>query len=114
MKSLDRDPLNLSAGGGGVGAFDCTKFRGSGREIISLMTNLTTIPLFFVTNNESERREELVEVEWEGVELLAAWVCLEGPESVPEMVSTIFPGGAIAPGQGVVQEQRHGAPNECF
>jgi hypothetical protein len=78
------------------------------------MTNLTAFPLFFVTNSESERREELVEVEWEGVELLTAWVSLEGPESVPEMVSTIFPGGAIAPGQGVVQEQCHGAPNECF
>lgn len=60
----------------------------------------------------SEGREELVEVEWEGVELLAARVCLEGPEPVPEMVPPVLPHGAISPLQRIVQEIRHSPADE--
>jgi hypothetical protein len=60
----------------------------------------------------SEGREEFVEVEWEGVELLAARVCLEGPEPVPEMVPPVLPHGAISPLQRIVQEIRHSPADE--
>jgi len=60
----------------------------------------------------SEGWEELVEVEWEGVELLAARVSLEGPEPVPEMVPPVLPHGAVSPVQGVVQKIRHSPGNK--
>jgi hypothetical protein len=60
----------------------------------------------------SEGREEFVEVEREGVELLAARVGLEGPEPVPEMVAPVLPRDAIAPVQGVVQKIRHRPANK--
>lgn len=67
-----------------------------------------------VTDSGSEGWEELVEVEWEGVELLAAWIRLERPEPVPEMVPPVLPHGAITPVQGVVQKICYSASNECF
>lgn len=78
-------------------------------------TNLTTtIFLLSVTRHQqgSEGREEFVEVEREGVELLAARVGLEGPEPVPEMVAPVLPRDAISPVQGVVQKIRHRPANK--
>lgn len=63
---------------------------------------------------QSKGREELVEVKRQGVELLTAWVCLERPESVPEMVPPVLPGGAVMSVQGVVQEISYSASDKCF
>lgn len=63
---------------------------------------------------KSEGWEELVEVERQRVELLAAWVCPERPESVPEMVPPVLPGSAVMPLEGIVQQICYSASDECF
>ena len=69
---------------------------------------------FSLQKHGSEGGEELVEVEGQGVELLASRVCLERPEPVPEMVAPVLPGGAVVPVQGAVQEKGGGASDERF
>ena len=69
---------------------------------------------FSVTDSRLEGWEELVQVEWEGVELLAAWVCLERPEPVPEMVSPVLPHCAVTPVQGIVQKICYSSSDKCF
>ena len=73
-----------------------------------------TISPHFIIDGRLEGWEELVQVEWEGVELLAAWVCLERPEPVPEMVSPVLPHCAVTPVQSVVQKICYSASDKCF
>jgi hypothetical protein len=55
----------------------------------------------------SYRREELVEVEGQGVELLAPGVLLEAPELVPPVVPSVLPHRALVQVHRVVQEVGH-------
>ena len=55
----------------------------------------------------SHGREELVEVEGQGVELLATAVRLEAPELVPPVVAPVPPHRGVTPLDRVVQEEGH-------
>ena len=55
----------------------------------------------------SDGREELVEVEGQRVELLAAAVRLEAPELVPPVVAPVPPHAAVPHLDRVVQQEGH-------
>jgi hypothetical protein len=55
----------------------------------------------------SHGREELVEVEGQGVEFLAPAVRLEAPELVPPVVAPVPAHRAVATMGGVFEEARH-------
>lgn len=60
----------------------------------------------------SDRREELVEVEGQRVELLAPGVLLEAPELVPPVVPSVLPHRALVQVHRVVQEVGYEARHE--